>query len=397
MTGPGLFAAAALPVAPAKAPVYALMAVDWRTGDVAEDNLPLTGVSAQLHVKGGRLSASLPLGPYAEPKGTPDRFRRCRELLAATTPDLMTVMVVRDKVIMGEWLIWTRSRTNGPDPVTIGAVEVRSWWEHIAVDGFTARTNVDQLTLVRDLARHALARPPGISCTVAEPGLSGNIVDEADYPTGTDFVGKIMDELGDGVNGFDWWVDTAWDTSSPTLRVKRTLRIAWPRRGQPLEAIIDIPLSTPSQSGVQLKLDEDGTKVAPMVYMTGTGEGDTQLVSRGINADLIEWYPALNKIDSRSSQSSQTLLDAQSAAVAAASRTADLPTTVTLKAVGDLQLGTYAPGDTLPVEMEGCANFPDGYNGRVRILGYTIKPPADGTTEMVDVEISRDDASVFDS
>lgn len=368
---------------------YVFKAVSFRTGAVVAD-LPLTAVSGQVHVDGGRLTADLPLAGR--------ELDECREYLNATTPDLFTILAVRDGVIMGEWMIWTRDRDNSKDPVKLGGVEVRSWFEHVAVDGWVKRINADALTVAHDLAALALNRPPGIDAmTVDAAGTSGNVIPEADYPTGTNHVGKIMDELGQSINGFDWWVDTQWDTTAATVKVKRTVRFGYPRRGRVLQALIDLPRVTPGQSGVKFGLTEDGTKVATAVYMTGTGEGESQLVSRGLNSDLFATYPVMDRIESMSDYGQQKMLDAMTSAMAAASRSPELPTTVTLKANGDLGLGSFQPGDVAPAKLEACENFPDGYTGAVRILGYTMAPPADGLTETVDVEITKDNASVFDA
>lgn len=378
-------------------PRYAYKAVNWRTGRVVAD-LPLTAGSFQCHLTGGRMDASLPLAQLALPASHSDRWAPCRDMLGATTPDLNTVLLVRDGKIMGEWMIWTRERSNTKDPVKLGGVQVQSWLEHVAVDGWTKRTNRDALTVAHDLAQLALDRPPGIDAmTVASVGTSGNVIPTVEYPDGSNYIGKLIDDLADGINGFDWWIDTQWDPDQATPHVKRTIRFGYPRRGRALQAYIDLPRFVPGQSGIEFSLTEDGTQVATAVYVTGTGEGDTQLVSRGLNSDLFATYPIMDRIDSRADQDQQVLLDAYSAAEAAASRSPDLPTSVTLRADGDLQLGSYEPGDSLLAKAEACANFPDGYQAMVRILGYTMTPPQDGNTETVQVEIGRDDSSAFDA
>lgn len=382
-------------------PTYSFKAVNFRSGAVVAD-LPLVSVSGQVHLAGGRLDAQLPLAQLALPDRNPDgtlvkdRWAPCRDMINATTPDLFTVLVVRDGKIMGEWMIWTRTRDNTKAPVTLAGVEVRSWFEHVAVDGWVKRTNADAGTVAHDLAQLALDRPPGVAAMVVGPAVTtGNIVPEVDYPDGSNYIGKMIDELAGGINGFDWWVDTQWDTASATPRVKRTIRFGYPRRGRALQAYIDLPRFVPGQSGIKFGLTEDGTRVATAVYVTGTGEGATQLVSRGLNSDLFQTYPIMDRIDSQSSEDQQTLLDAYSAADAAASRSPELPTNVQLRADGDLKLGSYEPGDSLLAKAEACANFPDGYQSTVRILGFTMTPPQDGQTETVDVEIGRDDASAF--
>lgn len=375
---------------------YSARAVSLRTGRVVVENLPLTGISAGRRLDGGRFTASLMTPPVApaEPKRTRD-LAACRDLINATTPAVMTVLLVRGNVIMGEWLIWTRDRSQRPIPIE--GLEISSWFARAAVDGFATLTNVDELQLAKALVDHALAKPFAPPMLVEDPGVSGNIIPKAEYATGSEYVGNILDELGSAIDGFDWWVDTDWDNSSELPTVTRTVRFAHPRRGRTLQSRIDIPARGPGQSGVSFGLTEDATKVTTTVYMTGTGEGDKQLVARGQNNDLYVSYPPLDFIDSRASYDTQVLLDAQASAVAAASRTPDLPTSVLLRAGGDLELGTYQPGDVVPLVMQPWENFPDGYNAPVRILGYTMSPPADGATELVDVEISSEDASVFDT
>lgn len=373
---------------------YEFRACSLRTGRVLA-NLPLVSVTAEKRLDQGRFSGSLWL-PSALPN-SPDRDERlgqCRVSLSNTTPATTSILVLRDGNIMGEWIIWTRDRTQRPVPLT--GLEFKSWFDHSVVDGFPTYTNIDQLQLAYQLALHAASKPLAPLMTVENPGTSGNVVPKAEYPTGSEYVGKILEDLSDDLNGFDWWIDTTWDTTQDLPTVKRTVRFQNPRRGRTLQARIDVPAQTPGQSGVAFGLTEDGTRVATTVYMTGTGEGETQLVSRGTNNDLLQSYPPLDYIDSRSSYDVQVLLDAQAQAVAAAARTPELPTTVRVRADGDMQLGTYEPGDFLPLVVEPYELFPDGYRNTIRVLGFTMSPPDGGRTEMVDVEIQSGDASGFD-
>lgn len=375
---------------------YECKAVSLRTGRVLSTPLPLTAVSAQRRLDHGNFSATLRL-PTAAPSGVQRKtdLAICRDLIAATTPNVMSVIVVRDGRIMGEWWITTRDRQNNPPTIT--GREVGYWFHRAAVDGFTTMTNADQLDVAVALADNALAKPFAPPITVEAPGLSGNVIDKAEHLTGTAYVGDILTEYASALDGFDWWVDTDWDNTATVPTVKRTLRFGYPRRGRLLPGRIDVPARTVGQSGVKYGVAEDGAQVSTTVYMTGTGEGDTQLVSRGQNNDLYSAYPSLDLIDSRADYGSQQLLDAAAAATAATARTPEVPNSVRVRADGDLTVGLYAPGDSVPLSMEPWECFPDGYAATVRIVGFTLMPPQDGATEMVDLEITRDDAGAFGS
>lgn len=373
--------------------MYAAKACSLRTGRVVAD-LPLVNISAQRRLDPGQFSAGLKL-PAAAPAGQQRALdlAKCRTLINATTPAVMTVLILRNGMILGEWLLWSRDRSQRP--ISLSGLEIRSWFDHAAVDGFTTMTNVDEMVLAKALVDNALAKPFAPPMTVETPPVSGNVIATAEYPTGSDYVGNILNELGGALDGFDWWVDTEWDNTALLPTVKRTVRFNHPRRGRLLQERIDVPARAPGQSGVSFGLTEDAAKVATTVYMSGTGEDDAQLVARGQNNDLYVSYPSLDLIDSRASYDIQELLDAQAAAVAAVSRSPELPATLRLRADGSMPLGTYQPGDSLPVVVEPWENFPDGFNETVRIVGYTITPPAGGATDNVDVEIERDDTSAL--
>lgn len=362
-------------------PQWSFFAASLRTGRIIGE-LPLVNFSGQCRLDGGRLSASMPL------MGRTIEVRRA--LLSATSPGIMTVVADRGGRVMGEWLIWTRDRGNGKQPVDLTGVEVRSFFKHIVIDGFTTLTNIDETALAQGLLQHALDRPPGIACDIETPLPSGRSIATAEYDDGSAYVGDIVDELAIAVDGFDWYVDTEWDNASPVKAVKRTARAQYPRRGRMLNASIDVPLAK-GGSGVTFNLTEDAERLATTAYVTGNTVDGAYLLSRGLNADLLESYPALERIDSRSDYDDQDILDAVAAAEAAASRTPDAPTTVSVLADGDLQLGSYIAGDSVTARVEACANFPDGYAKQVRILGFTMTPPADGKTETVQLEIEGED------
>lgn len=374
---------------------YELKAVSLRTGQVLS-SLPLVNISATRALDHGDFSASLKM-PTVAPDG-PQRdadLEKCRNLIAATTPDVMTVIVLRDGNVMGEW--WITGRDRNQSPIALTGKEIGSWFYRAAVDGFTTLTNQDQLTVAVALANNALAKPFAPPILVEDPGLSGLLIDKAEHPTGSAYIGDILDDYGNAIDGFDWWVDTDWDNSVALPTVKRTLRFGWPRRGRQLQGRIHVPARHAGQSGVRFGTTEDGSRVATTVYVTGTGEGDTQLVSRGQNNDLYDAYPSLDRIDNRSDFDSQALMDATSAAIAAATRSPDVPSSVRVRADGDFPLGLYSPGDSVPLKMDPWQNYPDGYDGIVRISSYTIAPPSAGATEIVDVQLVKDDAGVFDA
>lgn len=369
---------------------YTFRACSLRTGRIGVE-LPLTGVTATVALdEPGDLQASLKLPAIVPDDPTREaKLDACRELLNATTPGVMSVLVIRDGMLLGEWIIWTRDLEQNPVPIT--GKQFRSYYDHVAVDGFGVLNNVDQMILAYLLAQNVAQQPTTPLMLVEAPAASGNVVPKAEYDTGSEYVGKIITELGDELNGFDWWVDTEFDNAATLPTVQRTTRFRNPGRGRRLQSRIDVPATREGQSGVKYGQLEDATRVATTVYMTGTGEGDAQLVARGRNNDLLQSYPPLHVIDSRSSYDVQSLLDAQANAVAAASRSPQVPTSILVRADGDLQLGSYSPGDLCPIFVEPRSTYPDGVTRDVRIVSYSIAPPERGGTEMVNVQIDTGD------
>jgi hypothetical protein len=365
---------------------WQFFAAEITTGNIIYD-LPLTEFSGEVSLLGnGAMSANLPLAHL-------DSLERAQQLLDFTRPGRCSVLAARDGVVRGEWVIWGRQRSNDFSSIQLSGNELLSVADHRQMPALTY-TGKEQLDIARDLVMAAFGGsnwPPvgagAVQLDIAPYVASGQPRDRTWVQLdGT--VGQRLRELAEVDKGFDIIVTPAW-RSVGTQGVTRSLRFAYPYAGTDLGVIFDMvgvgftPGYSPFPTGgniLSFAMQEDGTSLASRTYAIGEDAAsgtyqDIALVTDG--------WPFYEAVASYSTVSEQGTLNDYAKALWTDSQRLELPIEGTVLADSEPGLDDFSLGDTATIHLDPSVNFPQGYDGKVRITGWTLKPPEAGPETIV--------------
>lgn len=353
---------------------YTWFACEFTTGSVITE-LPLTKWSAQRHMAGGQAGGSLVLGDQ-------DSVVRRREVIKATDPMRCTLALDLDGRLIGEWLIWKQAIPSGNDPITLSGQEVISYLSSRLIPANTFKGR-EQLAIAQWMIRAGFRDPAGpVSIVIPAVVPSGQRRDRT-YKAQEAPISQRLSELSEVLNGFEYVIDSEWDWSSGFQKIKRTLRLGYPKVGS------DLGL-TFQESVLKLGYDRDGTKLGSEAFAIGAGDDAGQMIGEASSTNLTDQgYPALQVVKSYTSVTEQDTLDQYAAALLAQSQSDEVPPSVMIKFDIFPKLGDFGLGDVVRIKRDPERNFPDGYDEEVRILGWTITPgppvmPLEVTTEGVE-------------
>lgn len=376
-------------------PEYRYAVYDLRTRTQLAEHLPFTiSEYGRALTEAGTVTADLNVG---------DPRNRKLEPWDRTQPRRTTLVILRDEVVAGEWIIWQRPPYKPTEMrLHVGASEIRSYFDHrllrpVAGVGSAktlSYTQADQLVIFRALMADCQAvtyqgQPVGdIGVEMDDTQLSGvlrdrrDVADDAGAYHGYMFesYGTLLDNLAGLDNGFEWRVDSYLD-SDRTLR--RALRLGYPYLGHPPNDDA-VTLEYPG-SVIDYEWPEDGTTSANAVFAIGAGEEAAMKWGEGYAApELLSGFPLLERTTSYKSASVQATLTAHATAdVAALSGDVVVPS-LTVRGRPDV-----SPGDHVKVRISDEARFPGSsvrpFETFMRVVQPTTKPgPPEITTIAVE-------------
>lgn len=355
-------------------------AAEITTGNIVMD-LPLTSFSGEVNLLGkGSMSAQFPLAHLS--------LDTARDLLSWTQPGRCSVVAARDSVVQGEWAIWGRSRSNDYSAISLSGVEMLSVADHRLMQA-TTYSGREQLDIAADLVTAAFRGsdwPPvgagAVDIDIASYSPSGQPRDRS-WTNLDGSVGQRLRELAEVVDGFDYVLTPAW-RGMGTSGVVRSVQFYYPRAGSDLGVIFDMagvgyqPGASPFPTGgniLDLKMNEDGTNLASRTYTVGENAAigtynDIALVTAG--------WPFYETTKSYTTVSEQPTLDNYAHALWSDSQRLEQPVSGTVLADAEPGLGDFGLGDVVTIHLDPSVNFPNGYHDKVRITGWSYKPPASG-------------------
>lgn len=363
---------------------------DLRTGQISEV-LPLSGVSWSRPLNdAGTVSGALDL---EDPDNVALDPRTC------SAPARSFVFVEHDGAPVCGGVIWTHRYTRKPSrSLQIGAAGLWSLWDHRKV-----------------LPALTYAQAPGEAADTVLPGLSletiaKRLVQQAIAHTGgnvplvlpADVTGTAerrvnayeLADLGHELKLLTGVLDGPDIEFVPRRVAGDESRIEWVMRvGTPLEQAGDPWVwddSVAESAVVDLGVDIDGSKLAARGWVPGVGTEREQL--RGLHEDMTlvaAGYPLLEVEDTSHTQTAeQDTLDDHAADLVARRATPLEQWSLSVRADVEPALGTYQPGDTAIVQLEGDPYIPDGEH-LVRILAMS-----GSSDEVVRLEVAPDLAIV---
>lgn len=368
---------------------YTFLACDQITGQVRE-RVRLIGVDANLALdftKPGSFDARMSLA---------GRSKVVRAAwLDATEPGRSTIVIVRDGVALGEWIIRQRpTRTNDGKPVELSGEQITGYFADVPPNFSNTQpadlpaagwVNVDQMTVAAALAQQcddpisnttAPAGSRGMNLTVPAPVLSGQLVTKTSWAAQYLYVQQMLAELAQAAApaGFELAVTVQVVNNV----VQRTVRFGYPLLGIDAGVALQPAEGKPGGNATGVNCPDDGTRLATQVIGLGKGQGVGKTVTYSPNAALVALYPYRVKTVTNLDIADPVAMQALSDAAAATASSGAVPPSVSVFADRDPVLGSYSPGDYFTLAMGQSTNFPNGNRVRVRLTNINIKPPTAG-------------------
>ena len=303
-----------------------------------------------------------------------------------------SLYVLRDGQVVWGGILWRGSRSPGANAVELHAMEFESYWDRRLLLADYRPLQVDQLDIARWLVEQTGPLHVGLPA-----GLSGVRRDRDYRARDLPVIGKILGELADCEDGFDFNVVTVADASGARDRL---LQFGYPRLGRP-QATSNLVFEG---SVLQWGDDWDAFASVTQQHEQGAriGEGDAAAPLWAVATDdngLARGLPMLQDVNgSHSTVLVQSTLDSYARADLAAAPVPITTHTVSVDADGggmtsysgepsDPVLGSYVVGDEARFEISdgwysAQADGSPGLSIVRRILEITVHP-ADHTVSLV--------------
>jgi hypothetical protein len=178
------------------------------------------------------------------------------------------------------------------------------------------------------------------------------------------------------------------------LYADRQLVLAYPRAGNDLDLILDASgIREVAGNVLGVSVAEDATTLASQSWAIGGSPSGSDVPVHGIaqNDTLVTdyGYPYLQNSRSYTSVIEQPTIDGHAQSLLALSQSSEIPGSLTLVLEGATGMDSFGLGDRFTLAIGESINFPTGDELRVRVLGWTLKPPAEGP-ELLDLQIARE-------
>jgi hypothetical protein len=359
---------------------------DILTGEkIAE--IRLTSVSFKMSLSTGEFRATMNLDQTGKSND---------ELISATIPGRCFCVVERDGIVVGDYIMWTRTYQSQAKVVQLYGVPWKNYPERRIRDTDFHGTS-DQRNLFLQL--YGEMQSATNSIRVELPGsFPDTLVEKTLDVTGTDYktYRQIMDSIADTDDGFDWTVRTNRVGGAYT----RTLDIGFPTLGQapgPTNVTFEYIDMGPDNNGGNVTNYWVNDTMAPAgtdFYGIGAGDGATMLVANVSHTDLYaSGFPRWDTSASLKDINDPVILAALSSRLAQQAKAPQSVYTVEVKAGGDagVEFGSYNFGDYCNLVIQD-ARHADGLNKSSRILGWEYYPQEDSNVEYARITLDSEDA-----
>jgi len=352
---------------------YTYYAFRLLTGDVITE-LPLRGGTPSWAVNDpGDLGS-----PRVDLNGL-SPFQRA-EVRSATVPWLNGIAVDRDGVIIWSGVITGRRYNSaGQGTYQLACPGLMAYWRRLFVTYNISLDNIDQFLLARGLAGRGQNQIP----YAVDSDNSGVLKDLKLAASDLKPVLDVILDLADNVNGFEFALDTAWDTTTNLERVTHRFRLGSPRLGRRSIAGDVLLLEWPGNVE-NYTWDEDGDEFATEIWgSTQSNEGVTMIRSKENATLLAQGFPRVMGSRSWPGISQAATLDAHIVtALAQSAGYTDAPTFIVSDS-GDTSAGFWAVGDDVRLRITDARRFPvstggpePGLDRIVRIQSASLDPVA---------------------
>jgi len=306
------------------------------------------------------------------------------DLVAATTPGRSFLVCERGDTPIWDGIVWTGSYDSQGKDLNITARTYEGYADRQVIGDFT-RTSIEQRNIFRDLwtdLQSVNERNISINIPSAFSSVILRSVDVManEYKTYL----QIMSALADGVDGFDWTIETIKQNN----QYVRSLKIGYPVLG--------------TTDGAGLSFDYPGnitnyyktsgiSNAGTNLFLLGAGEGSEMKVGTAVQTDLLtSGFKRYDLVLSRKDMDDQQLIDSMATRLGTVHRPPISVIKVFLKANLDPVFGSYGLGDTATVSIID-PRHPEGFTSSARIVAMTYRPQSDETVEQAELIFEGDE------
>lgn len=346
---------------------YRYLAVDLLTGNVLAE-LPLYGVYFTRKLNGiGDFTGTFKLGTAAMP-GTlgPD----------STTPGRTVVYVDRDGVLLGPYIIWTRTYSAQSLTMELSGRTPESYAARRLMQADFLRTGAEQRNMMVDLW-NIMQKDAYSNIRVQVPPPFPTVVPRDYNVHWYDFktFGDAMNEVLASDNSFDWTIDAEYINDVPSMQ----LSIGYPQLGQSFNSglVFEYPGNI-----LQFDYSEQAGSAGNTFFAIGNGEGTARIWRAATDgASMLTGTPRLD-VDVTYDINDTTTLQARANALKNQLGTPIAVLSAFVRADIAPILGTYGLGDNARFVLTD-ARFPNTTEFHNRVIGWEVRPGESDNSEEI--------------
>jgi len=269
----------------------------WASTDVLEDS---GDFSATIELDGATTStvtvvAALPLTDddgevltdddgealLADPEPTTFQTARRTVVADSTRRGRSVIVAERDGVPAFTGIIWRRQYDARSRTLKVAGRGLRSYFDHFSQTTALTYAGVDQFAILKGLVDF-VQNQAGANIGVEIPAAASGVLRDRVYESFSGkYVGELMRELSNVVDGFDYDIRTEYEAGLAARRLRRF----YPRRGRTFEAT-GLRFRAPGNA-VLFDMSEDASNMATVVTALGAGDGADMLVTTAAQTSLV--------------------------------------------------------------------------------------------------------------
>lgn len=352
--------------------VYRFLVADL-TGRIREE-LPLTDVSYGRALSGaGTASAKMPL-------------RHAKATRTNIDPSRTALLIERNQVLVWGGILWAARVVRGGSDIDLA---LEGWWSYFhrrKLREDRTYIQVDQFEIVRDLISYAQSQYGGDIGVITSAGsitdpvtgkprdvLQSGVLRDREFAAYEEKgIAEIVEEMAGMDDGFDFLIDTSYDTGG---MVGRRLELSYPRRGTRLGIRLDNATVT------EADLVIDGTRQVNSWTADGGDpqEGNQRVRATYTDTALLGQYPLLEDAVALSGVDDMaTLEQAAKGLTRMFGRPPEIPA-VRIRPRPDFTPGSWTVGDVVDLDVR------DGFlviTGPYRIVGDEVQVGPEGSEDV---------------
>lgn len=310
-----------------------------------------------------------------------------QDIIEATLPGRTFVVCELDNVPVWDGIVWTRTYDSQGKDLNLTARTYEGYFEKNLIATSFGRTATEQRQIVADLINNLQADPNRNLGLVVPSGFDTTVLRDLSVLS-TDFKNylEVISGITDGVDGFDWTIDTQHDPV--TGEYLRTVRFGYPTLG----ALDSGNLTFDYPGQVTNYWQTDGmTNAATDFFLLGAGEGSDMLVGAAEQTDMLTGgHKRYDAVVSRKDITDQASLNSMATQLGKQRRPPY--TTIKFNTKGDLDpvFGSYGLGDNCSISIVD-PRHPDGFTRIARVIAWVFRPASDDSTAEAELVFEGDD------